>query len=79
MRKNDLRVWGLWSSDVGKLLFVSVDRADVVRVRDANADLIYDLEILRFDLSQIYKDHEPVVSASGVRLCDTVINKMKGK
>lgn len=57
MRKNDLRCWGVWDCKLSRLEYLSEDRASceqIVRLF-AKAKRV-GLEIVRFDLSPIYRD-----------------------
>lgn len=56
-KRDDLRVWGLWDRLAETLLFVNSDYSAVLRFRRSlggNRN-IHPYEILRFDLSPLYK------------------------
>ena len=57
MRKNDLRVWGVWDPQISRLEYLSESRGNCEKILKLyQAAHRVGLEIVRFDLCPLYRD-----------------------
>lgn len=58
MRKNDLRVWGVWDSVISRLEYLSESQSDCRNmIRLFEKSHRKGVELVRFDLSPLYYDN----------------------
>ena len=74
IRKNDLRVWGVWDSCISRLEYLSQSQSDCRHIMELYRKVHRDgIQLLRFDLSPLYYDnvgssdflsHQSILSSS---------------